>query len=101
MLTPEQFEKMIAFLRTPIGQRVRTNNHVERTNRQLRLYEKIRYRWRRRRAIVRFVVLVVARQWQRRQTTSKRASPGAASGRFMASPNQSNTITVQSAEDAA
>lgn len=92
MLTPEPFEKMIAFLRTPVGQRVRTNNHVERTNRQLRLYEKIRYRWRQRRAIVRFVVLVVARHWQRRRTGRNRASPGSLVNRpAMASTNPLNT----------
>jgi hypothetical protein len=66
MLAPEKFEKMIAFLRSPVGQRVRTNNHVERTNRQLRLFEKVRYKWRRRRTIVRFVLLVIQRQWAER-----------------------------------
>lgn len=67
MLTPDKFEKMIAFLRSPVGQRLRTNNHVERTNRQLRHYEKVRYRWRRARAIVGFVVLAIHRCWQRRR----------------------------------
>ena len=33
----------------PISQRVRTNNHVERTNRMFRFLEKVRYKWRRRR----------------------------------------------------
>ena len=102
MLEPEPFEKMIAFLRTPVGQRVRTNNHVERTNRQFRLYEKIRYRWRRRRAIVRFVVLVVARHWQRRRTAGNRASPGSNSGCPTASaPSPSNTPLVPPREEAA
>jgi Transposase len=64
MLAPEKFAKMIAFLRSPAGQRVRTNNHVERTNRQLRLLEKVRYKWRRRRTIVRFIVLVFQLRWQ-------------------------------------
>jgi len=50
---------MIAYLQSPQGQRVRTNNHVERTNRRLRYFEKIRYKWRRRRTIVRFVVLAL------------------------------------------
>lgn len=63
MLAPEKFQKMIAFLRSPARQRVRTNNHVERTNRKLRHYEKVRYRWRRRRTIVRFVVLAMHRNW--------------------------------------
>ena len=48
MLAAEKFVKMIAFLRSPVGSRVRTNNHVERMNRVLRLYEKGRYKWRRR-----------------------------------------------------
>jgi len=61
MLTPEKFEKMTAYLDSPLGQRVRTNNHVERTNRRLRYWEKVRYKWRRRRTIVRFVVLAFDR----------------------------------------
>ena len=36
MLSEEKFAKMIAFLASPAGRRVRTNNHVERTNRRLR-----------------------------------------------------------------
>ena len=67
MLTADKFEKMIAFLRSPVGLRLRTNNHVERTNRQLRHYEKVRYRWRRARTIVGFVLLSVHRSWHRRQ----------------------------------
>jgi len=35
---------------------VRTNNHVERTNRMFRFFETVRYKWRRRRTLVRFVV---------------------------------------------
>jgi hypothetical protein len=66
LLEPTKFEKMIAFLRSPLGQRVRTNNHVERSNRQLRLYEKVRYKWRQRRSIVRFVVLLIHRVWRKR-----------------------------------
>jgi transposase-like protein len=63
MLEPEKFAKMIAYLRSPVGQRVRTNNHVERTNRRWRLLEKVRYKWRRQRSIVRFVILMIHRQW--------------------------------------
>jgi len=50
---------MIAYVHSPAGQRVRTNNHVERVNRQLRYFEKVRYKWRRRRTIVRFLVLAL------------------------------------------
>ena len=67
MLTPEKFDKMIAYLNSPLGKRVRTNNHVERTNRRLRHLEKVRYKWRRRRTIVRFVVLAFER-WRQHQT---------------------------------
>lgn len=66
MLTAEKFEKMTAYLDSPLGQRVRTNNHVERTNRRLRYLEKVRYKWRRRRTIVRFVALAFDR-WRQRQ----------------------------------
>ena len=66
MLAAEKFGKMIAFLRSPAGCRVRTNNHVERMNRVLRLYEKSRYKWRRARTKVRFVWLLVERRWGQR-----------------------------------
>ena len=63
LLAPEPFAKMIAFLRSRVGQRVRTNNDVERMNRVLRLYEKIRYKWRSASTKVRFVWLLVDRRW--------------------------------------
>jgi transposase-like protein/transcription elongation factor Elf1 len=69
MLRPEKFDKMIAYLHSPAGQRVRTNNHVERTNRRLRYFEKVRYKWRRRRTIVRFIVLAIDR-WHQPQVTA-------------------------------
>jgi Transposase len=71
MLSAAKFEKMIAFLHSPVGQRQRTNNHVERSNRRLRYFEKVRYKWRRRRTVVRFVVLALDLWRQRR-----RHSPG-------------------------
>jgi Transposase len=74
MLEPEKFEKMIAYLHSPAGQRVRTNNHVERTNRRLRYFEKVRYKWRRRRTIVRFVVLALER-WRQRHPKADVAAP--------------------------
>jgi transposase len=67
-LSADKFPKMVAFLQSPLGQRVRTNNHVERMNRKLRHYEKVRYCWRRASAVVRFVVLTVDRMWQARQS---------------------------------
>jgi transposase-like protein len=59
----EKFPKLMAYLRNPVSRRVRTNNHVERTNRMFRLLEKVRYKWRRRKTLVRFVVLTLDRIW--------------------------------------
>jgi len=59
-LSEERFPKIMAYLRDPINQRVRTNNHVERTNRMVRFLEKVRYKWRRRKTLVRFLVLRLA-----------------------------------------
>jgi hypothetical protein len=73
MLAPEKFDKMMAFLHSPVGQQVRTNNHVERTNRRLRYFEKVRYKWRRRRTIVRFIVLAIDRWYH--QHGQHRANP--------------------------
>lgn len=61
LLSSEKFDKMVAFLHSPAGKRVRTNNHVERANRKLRFFEKVRYKWRRRRSIVRFLLLSLTR----------------------------------------
>ena len=57
LLEGEKFDKMIAFLECSAGARVRTNNHVERTNRKLRFDEKVRYKWRSRRSLDRFLRL--------------------------------------------
>ena len=40
------------------------NNHVERTNRMFRFLEKVRYKWRRRKTLVRFVVLKLDDVWR-------------------------------------
>jgi hypothetical protein len=64
LIRPERFDKMIVFLKIPRQKPVRTNNHVERTNRKLRFFEKVRYKWRRRRTIVRFLVIALNR-WKR------------------------------------
>jgi hypothetical protein len=74
MLTPEKFDKMMSFLHSPAGQKVRTNNHVERANRKLRYFEKVRYKWRRRRSIVRFL-LVSLHRWRREHPTSEANAP--------------------------
>jgi transposase-like protein len=63
-LDDKKFAKLIAFLRSPAAKRVRTNNHVERCNRKLRYWEKVRYKWRRRRTLVRFIVLALDHWWK-------------------------------------
>ena len=62
-LSAEKFPKIMAYLNNPVSQRVRTNNHVERTNRMVRFWEKVRYKWRRRKTLVRFVVLRLDDIW--------------------------------------
>src|SRR6266446_3112632 len=57
LLKKEKFDKMVAFLESPVGQRVRTNNHVERANRKLRYDEKVRYKFRTQRSLERFLRL--------------------------------------------
>lgn len=57
LLQGDKFDKMIAFLERPTGERVRTNNHVERTNRKLRFDEKVRYKFRTSRSLERFLAL--------------------------------------------
>jgi transposase-like protein len=73
-LVPEKFDKMIAFLRRPKRRRIRTNNHVERTNRKLRYFEKVRYKWRQRRSIVRFLLLAISR-WRAKTSAGKIQPP--------------------------
>jgi transposase-like protein len=63
-LDEEKFPKLMAYLKNPLSRRVRTNNHVERTNRMFRFLEKVRYKWRRRRTLVRFVVLTLDGIWK-------------------------------------
>lgn len=59
----EKFPKLMAYLNGPVSRRVRTNNQVERANRLFRFLEKVRYKWRRRRTLVRFVVLRLDAVW--------------------------------------
>jgi hypothetical protein len=73
MLVPEKFDKMMTFLHSPVARRVRTNNHVERTNRRLRHFEKVRYKWRRRRTIVRFILLALDR-WHHQRITQEQSA---------------------------
>jgi len=64
LLAEPKLTKAMAFLGQPVGGRVRTNNHVERMNRRLRFAEKVRYRWRKRKWVVRWVVLLLDICWQ-------------------------------------
>jgi hypothetical protein len=62
-LDESKFPKIMAYLKSPLSRRVRTNNHVERTNRMFRFLEKVRYKWRRRKTLVRFVVMKLDIIW--------------------------------------
>lgn len=97
-MTVAKFAKVVAFLRSPLGQRVRTNNHVERLNRQLRADEKVRYRWRTGRGIVRWVVLLLERCWQSRPAAQgpRRWSPGSG-----AEPNRSPAREASASQESA
>jgi Transposase len=79
-LDEEKFPKLMAYLNNPVSQRVRTNNHVERTNRMFRFFEKVRYKWRRRRTLVRFVVLkldAIWSDWKPSKNKARRSRPTA------------------------
>jgi hypothetical protein len=82
LLGQEKFDKMVTFLECSAGARVRTNNHVERTNRKIRFDEKVRYKWRSLRSLDRFLRLrldLLARQSATEAgTASADASPNAA-----------------------
>ena len=75
----EKFPKLMAYLKNPLSRRVRTNNHVERTNRMFRFLEKVRYKWRRRKTLVRFVVLTLDGIWKERTTAQAKATDGSKS----------------------
>src|SRR5262249_41152578 len=75
-LDAEKFPKLMAYLANPVSRRVRTNNHVERTTRMFRLLEKVRYKWGRRRTLVRFVVLTLDAIWKETTMESSAASAG-------------------------
>jgi Transposase len=64
LLERGKFQKMVAFTASAVGEKMRTNNHVERANRRLRFWEKVRYKWRRRKWVVRFVLLALDHWWR-------------------------------------
>jgi Transposase len=71
LLAGPKLTKMMGFVQQPAGKRVRTNNHVERLNRRLRFAEKVRYRWRKRRWVIRWVVLLLDRYWKEAAEATK------------------------------
>jgi len=88
LLKQEKFDKMVAFLQCPVGQRVRTNNHVERANRKLRYDEKVRYKFRSERSLDRFLRLRL--DLLDRQLTSTQPSANADAHREAGSGNRQN-----------
>lgn len=68
VLSKKNMEKLLVYLDSPssIRSKVRTNNHVERCNRVLRYLEKVRYKRRHRRTIVRHLLLQFA-NWMKRK----------------------------------
>jgi transposase len=82
LLEKGEYQKAVAFVYSAAGEKIRTNNHVERTNRKVRFAEKLRYKWRRRKWVVRYVLLALDRWWHQ---AAQAAPPGevaqAANGR--------------------
>jgi len=89
LLAEPKLTKAMVFLGQPAGSQVRTNNHVERLNRRLRFAEKVRYRWRKRKWVVRWVVLLLDGCWQ--QAASAAAADKGAKQAGERSPPQSRT----------
>lgn len=77
LLRKEKFDQMVVFLERPTGERVKTNNHVERANRQLRFQEKVRYKWRSARSLRRFLQLRLSRLEAASSAVPSRRSPAA------------------------
>jgi hypothetical protein len=74
LLEAGKFKKAVAFVYSPAAQKVRTNNHVERANRKLRFWEKLRYKWRRRKWVLRFVLLALDRWWRQAAAQADQAA---------------------------
>jgi hypothetical protein len=89
LLADPKLAKAMAFSGQPAGSQVRTNNHVERMNRRLRFAEKVRYRWRKRKWVVRWVVLLLDVCWQ--QAAEAAAADQGAKQSGERSPPQPNT----------
>jgi Transposase len=85
LLAEPKLTKAMAFMHQPSRKQVRTNNHVERLNRRLRFAEKVRYRWRKRKWVVRWVVLLLDGCWQQAAQAAA-ATRGAKQARQRAAP---------------
>jgi len=59
VLSKANMKKLLVYLQQPLANRTktRTNNHVERCNRKLRYLEKVRYKWRQSKTIIKHVLL--------------------------------------------
>jgi hypothetical protein len=96
-LDDDKFPKLMAFLHNPLSERVRTNNHVERTNRMFRFLEKVRYKWRRRRTLVRFVVLRLNEVWSQWAPKQAREACQPTSNRRRRTQTQDTPCSTQAA----
>jgi len=78
MLNKQKMEKLLVYLDQPTGKRkkVRTNNHVERCNRKIRYLEKVRYKWRRQKTIVRHILLQFQYWMKQKDIPTKNRSAG-------------------------
>ena len=76
ILSRENMLKLLTYLESPppLRSKVRTNNHVERCNRVLRYLEKVRYKWRRRRTIIRHILLQFQNWMKRKENKPATAS---------------------------
>ena len=76
VLKKENMVKLLSYLDRPVSVRskIRTNNHVERCNRVLRYLEKVRYKWRRRRTIVRHILLQFQNWMKRKENKAEMAA---------------------------
>ena len=77
MLEVGKYQKAVAFVYSEAAEKVRTNNHVERVNRKFRFAEKSRYKWRRRKWVVRFVLLALDHWWRQVAKASARSAQAA------------------------
>src|SRR5262249_50746792 len=74
MLSRGKYKKAVAFAYSQAAQKVRTNNHAEGANRRFRFTEKLRYKWRRRKWVLRFVLLALDRWWRQVRSAAAEAS---------------------------